>query len=168
MWGLHRRGGIQSLPSLLTQMLISPINTVTDPAETVFYPIAFWYPNQYIYDITLYLHLWNIMEEGKEKIIMSRGHLLRESIFCIWQGSMIHEVLRSCLNKFCTTCQANLDGGNLPRLRWRVTENWWLLREENSVFFRDESSHRLSNTKWSVLTHIHARTLSRLCLYIHV
>lgn len=36
--------------------------------------------------------------------------------------------------------------------RWRTEGDWWLLREKESVFLRNEPLKRLFNPKWSVLS----------------
>lgn len=49
-----------------------------------------------------YLRLREHHGKRGRRTVRGRGQLLKDSVFYIWQGSIIHDILSSCLNKACT------------------------------------------------------------------
>ena len=51
---------------------------------------------------SLYLRLREHHGKRGRRTVRGRGQLLKDSVFYIWQGRIIHDILSSCLNKACT------------------------------------------------------------------
>lgn len=73
---------------------------------------------------SLFLRLREDHGKRGRRTVRGRGQLLKDSVIYVWQGSIIHDILSSCLNKACTMTTS----ADMPTWMGEISQGstlWW-------------------------------------------
>lgn len=103
---------------------------------------------------SLYLRLREHHGKRGRRTVRAREQLRKDSVFYMWQGSIIYDILSSCLNKTCTvTTPADMPTwiGEVSTKLHPLMKSYRQLMTAKRGKKISKHSHRLANPRWSAL-----------------